>query len=121
VWQVWSIHQTINTTYKHALPHEVAEGSVHQNRQRTLHARIVEAIEGLYPERLAEQVERLAHHALRGELWGKAVNYLRQASAKAFARSAYRESTVCSERALMALRYLPETRGNLEQAIDIRF
>ena len=30
----------------------------------------------LYPDRLAEQVERLAHHAVRGEVWEKAVAYL---------------------------------------------
>jgi len=38
-----------------------------------LHARIVAAMEELYADRLAEQVERLAHHALRGEVWDKAV------------------------------------------------
>ena len=35
------------------------------------------------PDRLAEQVERLAHHALRGEVWDKAVAYCRQAGTKA--------------------------------------
>ena len=38
---------------------------------------------GSYADRLAEQVERLAHHASRGEVWDKAVTYLRQAGAKA--------------------------------------
>jgi hypothetical protein len=28
----------------------------------------VEAIEGLYPDRLAEHFERLGHHAFRGEV-----------------------------------------------------
>src|SRR5262249_29331687 len=51
-------------TFKHALTHEVAYGSLLQARQRVLHARVVEAFEALAPERLAEQVERLAHHAL---------------------------------------------------------
>ena len=46
---------------------------------------IVEAIEQLYADRLAEHVERLAHHALRGELWEKAVCYLRQAGQRAMA------------------------------------
>ena len=60
-------------TFKHALTHEVAYGSLLQERRRELHARIVEAIETLYRDRLGEQVERLAHHAVRGELWEKAV------------------------------------------------
>jgi len=63
-------------TFKHALTHEVAYGSLLQERRRALHARIVAAIEQLYSERLGEQVERLAHHAARGELWDKAVEYL---------------------------------------------
>src|SRR5687767_15242029 len=75
-------------TFKHALTHEVAYGGILQERRRNLHARIVETIEHLYPDRLTEHVERLAHHAVRAEAWGKAVSYLRQAGARAFARSA---------------------------------
>jgi predicted ATPase len=41
------------------------QGLLH-DPQRALHARIAEAIERLAPERVAEQTERLAHHALRG-------------------------------------------------------
>jgi tetratricopeptide (TPR) repeat protein len=107
-------------TFKHALTHEVAYGSVLQDRRRTLHARIVDAIEALYPERLAEQIERLAHHAVRGERWEKAVTYLRQAGAKAFARSANREAVAYFEQGLTALTHLPETRETLEEAIDVR-
>ena len=68
-------------TFKHALTHEVAYRGCTADRRRALHARIVEAIERLDPDRLAEQVERLAHHALRGEVWEKAVGYLHQAGA----------------------------------------
>ena len=70
-------------TFKHALTHEVAYGGLLQERRRDLHARIVEAIETLHRDRLGEQIERLAHHALRGEVWEKAVPYLRQAGLKA--------------------------------------
>jgi class 3 adenylate cyclase/tetratricopeptide (TPR) repeat protein len=107
-------------TFKHALTHEVAYGSVLQDRRRALHGRIVEALETLYPDRLAEQVERLAHHAFRGELWDKAVTYLRQAGAKALAHSAYREAASRFEQALAALHRLPETREKIECAIDLR-
>ena len=79
-------------TFKHALTHEVAYGSLLLERRRVLHARIVEALEALAGDRLAEQVERLAHHALRGEVWDKALAYCRQAGEKALARSAYREA-----------------------------
>jgi tetratricopeptide (TPR) repeat protein len=108
-------------TFKHALTHEVTYGTLLQERRKALHARIVGAIERFYPDRLTEHAERLAHHALRGEVWEKAVTYLRQAGAKAFARSANREAVACFEQALVALQHLPETREALEQAIDLRF
>jgi class 3 adenylate cyclase/predicted ATPase len=107
-------------TFKHALTHEVAYGSVLQERRRVLHARIVEAIEKLYSERLTEQVERLAHHASRGELWEKAVDYLHQAGKKAAGHSATREAIAYFEQALEGLKHLPESRLVIEKAIDIR-
>jgi class 3 adenylate cyclase/tetratricopeptide (TPR) repeat protein len=108
-------------TFKHALSHDVAYASLLQDRRRVLHAQIVETIERLYPGRLTEHVDRLAHHASRGELWDKALMYLRQSGAKAFARSASREALTYFEQALPILAHLPETRETLEQAIDIRF
>jgi len=75
----------------------------------------------MYLDRLAEHVERLAHHAFLGEDWAKAVTYLQQAGAKALARSVHREAVRFFEQALTALNHLPETRETLEQAIDLRF
>jgi class 3 adenylate cyclase/tetratricopeptide (TPR) repeat protein len=108
-------------TFKHAFTHEVAYGSVLQDRRRMLHARVVSAIETLYPGRLPEQVERLAHHAFRGEMWEKAVGYLRDAGTKAAGRSAHREAVPHFERALAVLQHLPETAQAGEAAIDLRF
>src|SRR5262245_5112106 len=107
-------------TFKHALTHEVAYGSLLLERRRGLHARIVEALERLASDRLPEQVEHLAHHALRGEVWDKALAYCRQAGAKAAMRSAYREAVAYFEQALTAIGHLPEHRETLEQAIDLR-
>ena len=107
-------------TFKHALTHEVAYGSLLLERRRVLHTRIVEALERLSPDRLAEQVERLAHHALRGEVWDKALAYFRQAGEKAMARSARSEAVGYFEQGLGALAHLPEQRDTLEQAIDLR-
>ena len=107
-------------TFKHALTHEVAYGSLLGARRRTLHARIVQELESLSADRLSEQVEQLAHHAFRAEAWEKAVTYLSQASDRASARSAYREAVACREQALVALGHLPESREKREQAIDLR-
>src|SRR5262249_23653535 len=95
-----SLFPDIEYTFKHALTHDVAYGSVLQDRRRLLHARIVDAVETLYSERLTEQVERLGHHAFQGEAWEKAVPYLHQAGVRAQVRSANREAIRCFEQAL---------------------
>jgi tetratricopeptide (TPR) repeat protein len=107
-------------TFKHALTHEVAYGSLLLERRRVLHTHIVEVLEALAGDRVTEQVERLAHHALRGEVWDKALAYCRQAGEKVIARSAHREAVGYFEQALSALPHLPETRDTREQAIDLR-
>ncbi len=108
-------------TFKHSLTHEVAYGSLLQERRCALHTRILETMERLHAERLAEQVERLSHHAMQGQRWEKALMYFRQAGRKALARSANQEAVVSLEHALEALQYLPPHREIVEQAIDIRF
>jgi tetratricopeptide (TPR) repeat protein len=107
-------------TFKHALTHEVAYGSLLQDRRRALHARVVEGIEALYAGRLTEHVERLAHHAFRGEVWTKALTYLRQAGTKALSRSAYREAATWFEQALVALARYPEGTEFAAQVVDVR-
>jgi tetratricopeptide (TPR) repeat protein len=106
-------------TFKHALTHEVAYGSLLPAQGKAIHAKVVEAIERLYPDRLDERVEDLAHHASRGELWEKAASYLRRAGAKAFARSANHESVSCLEQALDCVRHLPATRETREFEVDL--
>src|SRR3989475_2350868 len=54
------------STFKHALTHEVAYGSLLLERRRALHARIVAALGALAGERGAEPGDRLPYHALRG-------------------------------------------------------
>jgi len=107
-------------SFKHALTHDATYGGLLQERRRDLHARIVGAIETFHGDRLGEQIERLAHHALRGELREKAVEYLRQAGLKAAARSALHDARIWFEQALGVLDSLSESRSTLEQAFEIR-
>ncbi len=108
-------------TFKHALTHEVAYGSLLHDQRRRLHTRIMEAIEHLYPNRLRDHIDQLAHHAFKSEVWVKAATYLRQAGVKAASRSANREAIAHLEHALVALGHLPESPETLAQAIDLRF
>jgi class 3 adenylate cyclase/DNA-binding winged helix-turn-helix (wHTH) protein/tetratricopeptide (TPR) repeat protein len=107
-------------TFKHALTHEVAYGSLLQERRRVLHACIVETLEALAGDQVAEQVERLAHHALRGEVWDKALMYCWQAGEKAMACAAHREAVGYLEQALGAAQRLPAQPDLLTQGIELR-
>jgi class 3 adenylate cyclase/tetratricopeptide (TPR) repeat protein len=114
------IFPDLQYTFKHSLTHDVTYGGVLRERRRDIHAQVVDAIEQLYADRLGEQVERLAHHAMRGENREKAVNYLRQAGGKAAARSALSDARTWFEQALDVLNAMPETQAALEQAFEIR-
>jgi tetratricopeptide (TPR) repeat protein len=110
----------VEYAFKHALTQDVAYGRVKPDERRALHARIAGAIEDLHRDRLDEHVERLAYHALGGELWARAVRYARQAGGKAFDRSANREAVASFDQALSALAHLPQEPDVLAEAIDIR-
>jgi tetratricopeptide (TPR) repeat protein len=97
----------IEYTFKHALTHEVAYGSLLAERRGALHAMIADAIERLYGPQLTEHVEILAHHTVRGRVADKAVHYLREAAAKAAARSANREAVEFFAAALENVKALP--------------
>ena len=62
--------------FKHAVIQDVAYNSLLRERRRTLHRAVGYALEDLYPDRLAEHYEELAHHFSQGEDWTKAFEYL---------------------------------------------
>jgi len=115
------LYPDVEYSFTHALTHEVTYNGLLRARRSSLHARLVNAIETLYRDRLSEHIERLAQHAVRGELLEKAVQYLRQAGLKALSRSALENGRVWFEQALAIIEKLPESKDNIELAIDIRF
>jgi transcriptional regulator with AAA-type ATPase domain len=106
--------------FRHPVTHETVYQSTPPDWRRALHARMVTVMELQYPDRLGEQLERLAHHAVRAELWAKAVGYLRQAGLKAATRSAHREAVSWFQRALDALTHRPVSEQTGSDAIDLR-
>jgi class 3 adenylate cyclase/tetratricopeptide (TPR) repeat protein len=107
-------------TFKHALTQEVAYRSLLQERRRGLHARIVEAIETRYDSRVAEHAEVLAHHAVHGELWEKAIDYVREAGLIAYSRGALQVSLNRYEQALALLPRATASPENTRRAVDVR-
>src|SRR4029453_12212066 len=60
------------------------------------------------------------HHALRGEVWDKAVTYCQQAGARAYDRAALREVVTYFDQALQALPPLSEPGDTRVRAIEFR-
>ncbi len=115
-----SLFPDLEYTFKHALTHEVAYGGVLQERRRALHGRIVRAIEQLYADRQAEQVERLAHHAVHGEIWEEAIGYLQRAGQRALERSANLEAASHLTKGLEVLKTLPHTPDRIQQELVLQ-
>jgi class 3 adenylate cyclase/tetratricopeptide (TPR) repeat protein len=107
-------------SFKHALTQDVVYAGVLERRRRTYHTAAGVGLEELYSGRIDDVIELVAYHFGRGQVWDKAATYLRQAAAKAQARSAHREALAALEEALQALRHLPPTAETREQEIDVR-
>ena len=107
-------------TFTHALTHEVAYGSSCGSGGGDCTRAWSRSPRPSRPTRELEQVDRLAHHALRGEVWDKAITYGRQAGAEAYDRAAFHEAAASFEQALQALAHLPEDGETRKQAIDLR-
>lgn len=119
--QQTGLFPNLSYSFRHGLTHEVTYGSLPAERRRALHARLVDAIEMAYPDRLAGQTDALAYHALHGERWDKAILYLCQAGQQALARAGNREAAACFEQALQIVDRVPPTQAARAQAIDLRF
>jgi class 3 adenylate cyclase/RecA/RadA recombinase len=111
------LYPDVEYTFKHALTHDVAYGSLLREQRRALHAALVGALETRGGD---EHAEALAHHALLGEDWARAARYARLAADRAAALCADAESVALYERALEALDRLPETEDSARAGIDVR-
>lgn len=108
-------------TFKHALTHDVAYAGLLQDRRKLLHAATLSAMERLFDDRLAEHVETLARHAIAGENWPKAANYLRHAGTAAAMRSNFGDAAAWHRMALEACSHLGAGKDALALGIDVRF
>jgi predicted ATPase len=103
-----SLFPELEYTFKHALTLEVAYQSLLRERRRTLHAGVLAALEARHREQGPVNVEVLAHHAVRGELWEPAASYLYRAGARAQTEARHGPAVDFYEAAADALRRLGE-------------
>jgi len=78
--------------FTHAITHDVAYGSMLLARRRVLHQQIAEALETLFPGRIAELSATLGYHFERAEATERAVFYLGRAAERAKATFANAEA-----------------------------
>jgi len=114
-----SLYPELEYVFKHALTQEVAYNSLLLKRRKQIHERIGKAIEELYPDRLEEFCEALAHHYSAAENWEKAFQYLRLSAEKAHRSYSTHEAFRYYCEALSALGRLPDTDENKRTRVDI--
>jgi class 3 adenylate cyclase/tetratricopeptide (TPR) repeat protein len=114
--------KTLPLTYafKHALTHDVAYASLLREQRKLIHSRALHAVERVYAGHLGEQLEILARHAQRAEVWDKAIAYLRQAGNASARRSSFKEAELWYRSAIEAWNHLPESRAKSELGFDLR-
>ena len=114
-----SLFPEVEYTFKHALTLEVAYQSLLRERRRTLHERVLHTLESRPGKAGQENIELLAHHAVRGDVWPRAAMYLFRAGARAQAEARYGAATAFYTASLEALQRLgPAADRGLE--LDVR-
>jgi transcriptional regulator with AAA-type ATPase domain/tetratricopeptide (TPR) repeat protein len=88
--------------FRHALTQEVAYQDQREPQRQALHARIGEAIELVYADRLSEHFGVLAYHYTRARQWAKALDYLLAAARQAEQSFATREALALYDEAKSA-------------------
>ncbi|MBA7690170.1 hypothetical protein ES703_98694 [subsurface metagenome] len=114
-----SLFPELEYIFKHALTQEVAYNSLLLKRRKEIHERIGKAIEELYPDRLEEFYEMLAHHYSRSENSEKAYHYLKLSGDKALRSYSTWEAFRFYKEAINVLNKLPETEGNKRRGIEV--
>ncbi len=104
--------------FKHAVTQDVAYHTLLAQRRKELHGAVGRAIEELYADRLAEQVDILAYHYARSGHQDKAVTYALLAGDQAVRLHARAEATTHYAQALSLARELPESTEAQRLQID---
>jgi len=100
--------------FKHAITQDVAYHALLKASRRQIHQKVGEAIEGLFPNRLAELSPTLAYHFERAEAREKAFHYLKQAGERAQAIFANTEAEAFYRSAIKQAASLLEKGENTE-------
>jgi tetratricopeptide (TPR) repeat protein len=115
-----SLFPELEYMFRHALTQEVAYNSLLLKKRKEIHEKIGKAIEELYPDRLEEFYEILAHHYSKTENWEKAYQYLKLSGDKATRSYSLWEAFGFYKQAINALSNLPDTEQNKRRGTETR-
>ena len=107
--------------FKHALTQEVAYNSLLLKKRKEIHEKIARAIEQLYPNRLEEFYEVLAHHYVSGENVAKAYHYLKESGLKAMRYNSAWEALSCFTKAIAILDQAPVDLEQKNKKLEILY
>ncbi len=107
-------------SFKHALTHAVAYESLLLRRRRDGHARVLRLLQDDVRDGALPMPERMALHAMRGEVWEDAARLAQAAGLRANARSAWGEAVGFFDWALAALARLPELDALRRLGVEVR-
>ena len=105
--------------FRHGSMRETAYRTILAGRQRDLHDRARDILEGEDPGMSANYLDDLCFHAERAQNWAKAAAHMRQAAMLAVDKSAYQVARLRLHQALAALRKLPHTDEHTRQQLGI--
>ncbi|MCK1284272.1 AAA family ATPase [Bradyrhizobium sp. 44] len=106
--------------FKHGLLQDAAYSTLLRDRRRSLHARIAQAIEEMFPEIVEKQPEVVARHRTEAGLGQEAAVYWQRAGELALRRSAGSEALKHFSNALRLLEEMPDSAERWQQELDIR-
>lgn len=109
----------VEYSFKHALTQEVAGHSLLTERRSALHERTAQAIEALFPTRIADYCSELAHHYRLSGNVPKAVEYLHRTGQQALQHSAHLDAMRHLGAALELLEQLPDTSARAHQELTL--
>ena len=107
-------------SFKHALTHEVAYGSLLRSARQQYHERIATALAAQFPETVETQPELLAHHYAQAGLPVLSVPHWLRAGQRAIERSANAEAVSHLRRGLTALESVPEGPARIQQELALQ-
>ncbi|HTI82575.1 MAG TPA: adenylate/guanylate cyclase domain-containing protein [Acetobacteraceae bacterium] len=107
--------------FSHALIQEVAYSRLPRAERRDIHARVVQTLRQLEPDRVDDQAETLVYHSVLGEVWDVVMTAAWTAGRRAASRSAYIEATRFFRQGIAACSRLPPSADLLAREIDLRF